>query len=284
MHQPATKISLFVFLLLIISCKKHDYCDPPPKTESCDLAQSLVTPFVGEPYSQFRKEYDPATGKVRKVVTGIYYFRLFDSIPMLLRYNGSTAYFLDETNPSDTFLIATFDAHNRLRKLAEGNATTDDGIFFTTEFIYSAHRLWGYTVAGYEDTVRLTYDGNGNLTRMYIDQTSATEGTFFTYDLSVKATGQWYSEYFLDGAENVLYLTQFMGWLPDLTPVNKRTSFKIVLRDEDPNDDIPPPVLLDGNLTDHVYDNEGKLLSYKANDNTYINTWNCNMKGNAWPD
>lgn len=284
MKPSATKIRFCVLLLLLISCKKHDYCDGPPKSESCDLMQSLVY-MLGEPdpetgeespatFSQYRKEYD-GNGQVSKVVAGLYTLRLYDSVTLLLRYNGSTVSFVDAAQPGDTLTTATFDAQHRLVKMTNGNVAEDDNPFSTTEFYYGGSRLSGFKIVYTGGITHLSYDANGNIVRMYRDEDSAYAGTFFTYDLSVAAKRQFYSDHFVNGGENALYLAQFLGWLPDLEPLNQRTYWKIVFNDDNPADDIPPYVFLEGYEDSHVYDGDGNLVSYNG---SYTNIWSCAAK------
>lgn len=280
-------IGMACFALLFVTCKKTDYCpDPPKKDSTCELVQSFL--FLDslsgdEPglFSQYRKEFD-GSGKVRKVVAGIFELRLADSVSMLLKYSGNTVYFLDEKNPGDTFTTATFDAQNRLQKMTEGNATHPKrgfNDFVTTEFYYDNNRLSSFYIVYTGNPTRLTYDANGNVVRMYNNGDQAEAGTFFTYDLSVTAKRQFYTDHFVNGGENALYLAQFMGWLPDLEPVNRRTAWKIVYNDEDPNDGIPPYELAAGSESGHVYDGNGNLIRY--NNGAYTNIWRCTAEAGS---
>ena len=109
-----TALSIAVVLFIFTACKKQDHCPRPPNKDStCDLLQSTV--YLGPSwgdfsglYSEYRKQYDN-TGKVRKVVAAEYALTLQDSLAMMLKYNGSTVYFLDEKKPGDTILTAKID-------------------------------------------------------------------------------------------------------------------------------------------------------------------------------
>jgi hypothetical protein len=100
----------------------------------------------------------------------------------------------------------------------------------------------------------------------------------------VKAPGQFYPDDFgADFNNSTIYLAQFMGWLPDLMPVNKRTAYRIVAED-DPTDDEPPYVLGEGTLINHIYDSEGKLISYQSDDLTFTSIWNCDSGKQGTPN
>lgn len=273
-----TLASLFaITICCITSCKKHDFCPEPPKTESsCDLTQSVITSnYEEDPFthSQYRKAYD-ANGKVTKVVAGLFQLQLLDSIAMIVKYNNNKVYLLREGNPGDTVLIATFDAMGRLSKLTEGNAPNDR--FSSAEVTYTSNKLSRFklllTFIPGGLNLDASYDANGNITQLSEDAPSDSQGFFYTYDLNVTATEQFYSDDFLGDSYNSLFLAEAMGWLPDLEPVNKRTSSRIALG--------PDYDLHSATLTNHTYDADGKLLSYQVQDGgvTYTNTWTCGVE------
>jgi YD repeat-containing protein len=240
-------------VLSLTACKKTDYCEKPPTkpNTSCALAQSFQT-SEDHPgmVSQYRKEFDNK-GRVSKVVAGLFTLSLEDSIPLLLKYNGNTVYFVKEQNTADTVIVAQFDGADRLISLAEGNAPNYH--FVPATFAYSGGRLSAINIAG--NNLKTKYDANGNILEM-ADPNVDGQDYYFTYDLSVKATNQFYSDAFLGDSYNSLYLAQALGWLPDLEPVNKRIRSRVAISDDYD--------LFNMELTDHVYDSEGKLLSYQC--------------------
>lgn len=248
--------------------------------------QSAVSFGPGDYTPQYRKEYD-TQGRVIKIVAGLFGLTLDDSISLLVRYNGPDVYLISEQNTVDTVLIASFNSTNQLTQIAVGNITNEDLLLKfepLTEFAYAAGRLSVITrhvVPGFTLPLYTTYDQNGNIVRIYQQSDDANAGTFFTYDLSVKATAQYYSDQNgTDNLNNPVYIAECLGWLPDLEPVNKRVSFRQVFNDEDPTDNEPGYVFNHTDLTDHVYDSDGKLRSYKIADGaiTYTNIWNCDVK------
>ena len=270
-------VGVLCITLLTITCKKRDFCPEPLKKDStCDLVQSFLFVDVlpedgGGLFSQYRKEYDQ-NGRITKVVAGLYTLGLYDSVAMLVHYEGTTVYFLSVTNPADSLVTAMFDNQNRLQKMEYGNSPRYE--FITTDFFYDSGRLSRYLIGGTFE-YHLSYDQNGNVTSIY---RSANNGLFFTYDLTVKANHQFYSDHFdTNGVSDAVNLAQFMGWLPDLEPVNKRTSWKDV--DDDDNDDTTPPIITERTLTGHVYDSNGNLVSYKAN-YTFTNSYRCSVQKN----
>jgi YD repeat-containing protein len=255
-------------VLSLTACKKTDFCPKTPTkpNTSCALAQSFQT---GDDHpgmvSQFRKEFDNK-GKVSKVVAGLFTLSLEDSIPLLLKYNGNTVYFVKEQNTADTVIVAHFDGADRLVSIAEGNAPNYR--FVPATFAYSGGHLSAINIAG--NNLKTKYDANGNILEM-ADPNVDGQDYYFTYDLSVKATSQFYPDAFLGDSYNSLYLAQALGWLPDLEPVNKRTRSRVAISEDYD--------LFNMELTDHVYDSEGKLLSYRAG-LLYTNLWNCNGNQN----
>jgi len=277
------RISIAVIItgifLSLTACKKQDHCQKPPKKDStCDLMQSaLINDSLSgdEPglFSEYRKEYDNS-GKVRKVVAGVYSLRLDDSVALLLTYKGSTIYMVDEKKPTDTFLIVTFDSHNRLQEMRSGNATIS--YFETTSFSYESGHLSGYLIRELFQ-YHVAYDGNGNVAHIYSNYDEVSEGLFFTYDYTVHAKRQWYTDHFpLNGVSNSVYLAQFLGWLPDLEPVNKRVYWKEIYNDV--VDDSTSSVITERALTNHMYDSNGNLVSYRSGDAVYTRTWSCEAK------
>lgn len=278
-------VAVFAIVLIgFAACKKQDDCPKPPVTQTrCDLMQSKVSGAtdMAPNTSQFRKEYDNATGKVRKVVAGLYGLYFEDSIALLLHYNGDHVYITSEQKPSDTVLIATFDGAKRLVKMQIGNVDESfRGWYDTlTVFNYNAGRLSVLTRHLDSDirfNLYLTYDQSGNVVRIGDNSDDPNNGIFYTYDLTIKATAQFYPDAFgTDYYSNATYLADFLGWLPDLDGVNKRTAYKNIY--DDPTDNEPGYVYSQRQLTDHIYDGDGKLLSYTVADGqiTYTNHWHC---------
>lgn len=267
--------------VLFVSCKKDPHSpNPSHKDSTCELIQSLV--FIdglpedgGGLFSQYRKELD-GSGKVTKVVAAQYTLGLRDSVALLVRYNGTTVYLLDLKNPADTFSVATFDARHRLIKMTAGNVPEGRNTFLTSEFFYKDGRLSYYLIWDLFD-FHLSYDANGNVTRIYREQDGTDKGIFFTYDLSVTATHQFYSDHFsTNGVSDAVDLAQFMGWLPDLNPINKRTAY-IEVADEKPTF-AAPGYVGEHPITGHVFDSNGNLVSYNG---AYINIYNCKAKKNT---
>ena len=160
------------------------------------------------------------------------------------------------------------------QKLTAGNVASP--IFETTEFGYTSGRLSGYLISNLFQ-YHILYNGSGDVMRIFSNYDKEAEGLFFTYDNTVIAKRQWYTDYFPEsGVSNSLYLAQFLGWLPDLEPKHKRIEWKNVHSDDD--DDSTPPVVFERTLTNHVYDSNGNLVSYKSGDEVYTSTWSCEAK------
>jgi hypothetical protein len=260
-------------LVFLAACKKDDYCDKPTRHESgCDLMQVLESSGSKDdpnPLSRYRKEYDPTTGKISKVVVGLFQFGLIDSVRLIPKYHNDNIHFVSEDNATDTVITATFDHAGRLLQLNQGNAPNDRLI--ASVFSYSSDKLSNlhFDLSGFGFDLVPSYDSHGNVTQLK-DPTEVNQSFFYTYDVSVEATQQFYSDDFVGDGYNSLYFAEFMGWLPDLLPVNKRTSERVVTGDYE---------LSNADLTSHVYDADGKLLSYQSGA-TFTNIWNCDSKTN----
>jgi hypothetical protein len=289
MQQNAFRpLLVLLFTSVFFSCQKIiDYLPKPPQGTTCDLTEAYVTTIEngGSRSLQFRKEYDAATGKVRKVVAGIFKSSgATESVSMLLKYSGTDIYFVREAEPADTLLRAIFN-NGKIQRIVSylqtedgwGNAVEEQYGFFTTYFEYDFNGRLEYVGMDAYPDLKFIYDSNGNVVRMYdpYDDDETTGGTFYTYDLSVTTQRQFYADDFRTPTSNVFYLAKFLGWTPDLVPKNKRVSVKVIEREDfDPND------YYIRNLTDHVYDAKGNLISYKtgANGPIYNSVWDCGKK------
>jgi hypothetical protein len=289
MQQNAFRpLLVLLFTSVFFSCQKIiDYLPKPPQGTTCDLTEAYVTTIEngGSRSLQFRKEYDAAAGKVRKVVAGIFKSSgATESVSMLLKYSGTDIYFVREAEPADTLLRAIFN-NGKIQRIVSylqtedgwGNAVEEQYGFFTTYFEYDFNGRLEYVGMDAYPDLKFIYDSNGNVVRMYdpYDDDETTGGTFYTYDLSVTTQRQFYADDFRTPTSNVFYLAKFLGWTPDLVPKNKRVSVKVIEREDfDPND------YYIRNLTDHVYDAKGNLISYKtgANGPIYNSVWDCGKK------
>jgi hypothetical protein len=276
-HQIALYASLAI--CCITACTKHDVCpEPPVTTTDCDFAQSLVTYLTDHPYTrtQYEKEYDES-GRAVKVRAGIFGAGLRSSHTFQLRYNGSTVCFIEDGSTTDTALIAHFDGAGRLQEMIQGK-DAPTGLFLPVLFAYKGGRLAHAQIISGGPGISLytKYDTNGNVIMLSDSTDLDFTGFTYTYDLSVTATEQFYSDDFYDRRYNALYLAEFLGWLPDLQPVNKRISSEMF------GDVIP--------LTNHVYDSLGRLVSYESGQDfsqyqlRFTNVWNCGGKKQALPN
>lgn len=288
------RLSLAVLLISVASCNKWDdfFKNPKPGDTSCELMAVDATGF--DPAPIFRKDVNANTGKVDRVLTSVYSLVPGDTVLLHLRYNGNTIYLFRDDRPADTFLTATFNAGGKLQELALGSAfdISENYDFRTVQFFYSGGRLarytypaFGYVVDGEYDpnfvpgrSVYVGYDGNGNVARLYTDNSQQGE-IQYTYNTNVKGKRQFYPDAFgLDFSNTTMYLAQFMGWVPDLNPVNERATQRRTGVEEDYFD-------LSRDYTGHVYDSNGNLVSYgfHSDDDGYIpslltNRWRCSSK------
>jgi len=270
-----------LFFFSMSGCQKlEDYIEIPQLKQNCDLIKS-IEPGGG---LLFLKELNRDTKKPDRIVASAYTVARFDSVALKVRYNGNVVYFLYEESIADTFMTASF-KNGKLDKLTRGNAP-DKGFKFnfpSMTFSYSGNRLSGYARVGEtlydpeEDTTiksddfiaYIRYDNYGNVTQI-LDDGSATPAITYTYDTNVKASGQFYPDAFgVDYGSSTLYLAEFMGWVPDLMPVNIRISSAF-------NGD---GTYLVNHYSNHLFDSNRNLTSYTIDNKsvaaTYSNVWAC---------
>jgi len=257
----------------LAGCKKFDCSEPPATGGNCNLAQSLVTYQINNPYTrtQYQKECDE-NGRAVKVTAGVFSHGLKFSHIFQLLYDSHAIYLMDE-GTSDTALIALFDGAGRLQKIAQAHDALFNA-FLPVQFTYGEKGLAHIQIIADrpEGTSLYTkYDTKGNIIELSDSTDQSFRGFAYTYDLSVTATKQFYSDDFYDSRYSAFYLAEFLGWLPDLQPVNKRTSSAM-----NGNEAIP--------LSNHVYDSEGRLVSYESGQDfseynlTFTNVWHCDSQ------
>jgi len=266
-------LATVALLLLFFSCsrKYDDFHNPFP--QDCDVASYILPsdPTDTSAYSRvkpslFKKTYDPSG----RMVTGIDFnywnaltVPLFHEHHMLVKTDGQKIFLLDKDDNLDTAVRIFLNNQGRPLSCEINAATNDshgDSYGELNKFVYKNNRLIAIKTTRFseyyplESTDSLHYDNDGNI--LSFSQNS------YQYDLHRKARQQFYCDDLM-GSTDGFYIMQYLGFFPEVTsPTNVRTYVNAVL--------------FVGNVTDHRFDADGKLISYVfRGPNPTTITWHC---------
>lgn len=265
---------LFALLTIcLVGCNKADYkitneevpgAKLDKKLKGC-TSSSLYGVDNGDYYNPFRKTFDES-GRVTMIVAPEFALGLLDSLFLQVHYGDNIVYFINQNDLTDTVSTAVFNQQGKLQVIYG----TDKHSFSTTEFFYTGNKLTSIETFGI--VMEFQYDANGNVISYTGSGEDGLDDYEFTYDLSTEIKQQVYVDFVAGWIYNNFTLAQIMGWTPDLNPVNKRTNTKIYYDNTD--------IWYNTNITDHVVDADGKLISYKLGGYQMYLSWTC-MKGNV---
>lgn len=209
----------------------------------------------------FTKKFD-ALGRVVEITAPEFGLILSDSLFLLVRYGVDKVFFINKLVPADTVSTAQFNNKGQLQVIY-GHP---DYSFPTTEFNYISNKL--SSIEAFDVTLDFVFDNNGNVINYVGNQDGGLNDYEFAYDLSVKVKDQIYIDFIAGWIYNNFTLAQIMGWTPDLTPRNKRTHTTIYFDKTD--------VWYDEEITNHIFDATGRLISYEVGEYTMYTEWRCN--------
>lgn len=248
---------ILLLQLLLAACSKIDWIDVwhgGNKTQLCDVASFTLGYYSNQPNPFFfTKTYDPSGKYVKEIDAAFNNVRYPDDLihcPLRVEYKPSKIYFVRMENPFDTVVTACLDYQGRVIR------TNSHNWIFENVFKYRNNRLFSIQNNMWTDTCE--YDTRGNILSMshYVDYGEYggidRNGYFYTYDYSKKAKQQAYFEETRD-INNDFTLMQYMGFFPELNPVNMRISSHNGLKNGYGFQ------LYMGN---HVLDSKGKLVQY----------------------
>jgi hypothetical protein len=244
-----------------------------------DLINPEAMPYL------FKKTFDPSGKLVREIDC---YFWSEESPheittpqfhhTLVVEQKGYMIYFFNKNNlknrSSDTVASVKLNKDGRPQQCIANAELISPRISFgldsmvTEEYIYRDNRVFAVkskflrtgSFPGMHPSIMidsLYYDFYGNLLSFGLNN--------YQYDYSRKADHQFYSMDYMKG-NWPFYLLQYLGFFPEVTsPVNIRTN---LIADES----------LNGPLLNHVFDAEGKLVSYRLGSADGISIdviWNC---------
>lgn len=272
---------LLLMQVWFTGCSKIDWNDvwhDGNKTQRCDAASFMlgvnsdqVNPFfftkVYDPSGKYVKEINAAFNNVRYPADLVHY-------PLRLEYKPSKIYFIRMESPFDTVVTAWLNHQGRV------SYTSSKGGTYENTFVYRNNRLfsiqWHTEAFGVTDTC--VYDVYGNIMSIahYESFYGERDGYFYEYDYAKKAKQQVYFEE-TRNINNDFTLMQYMGFFPELNPVNLRTHSKLGLQQG---------YGFENYIGNHLLDAKGKLIQYDlltppgtTGDQQIITraflTWNC---------
>lgn len=257
-------------IAIFSGCKKDD----KPSAKECQVQQfdSNTDLFYNGVFGPipylFSKTFD-LNGKVNTIDAFVYPLGEATRQQAKLEYRNQMVYLLDQ-NSSDTIMIVWLNNAGRVIKAQEksGFRYKNTSPVMSYEFMYnSENKLYQYTAENRSNptypskfTLPVEYDGNGNCTR--------ASNSYFTYDLTRTAKKQFYFDseslgnYWLG-----FKLLEYLNYFPEITsPANIRTNTKVM---------EGTYVIMNTALSNHQIDVDGKLISYKAGNDTIPIFWNC---------
>ncbi len=221
---------------ILISCEKTDLVPENPDTVNKKRSDCEVLAFrhnqpngTGSQYI-FKKQIDPATGKLQQLTAVAYQGGAPTSSHNFdVHWGANSVAFLKAGSSTDTVLVATLNAEGKPVSVTEGNAP-DQLNYLPTSFEYNNNRVSAMkiTLGGNQLVSRFTYDSKGNCVLIQDDaQGNLTPGRMeFTYD-NKKADQQFYFDEPRGFSWNTFSLMQFAGLLPELQPMYLRTGIKV---------------------------------------------------------
>jgi hypothetical protein len=261
--------TLFTFLIFA-SCTKVQLAEEQQENiaaktgsiikSSCQAltfnAQSLSDPDYS--YSNFTKTIDASTGKVSSIEVGIYSGGgISEWIKFSLIYNNKNIALVHAENSLDTVINIKLNNEGFADYTVNGNAPNEN--YLPTRLKYKSGKLIKRSISFNSNTLvaNFSYDQNGNLILMQdLSLFGEVPGrSEFTYDLARTGKNQDYFDEPRGFAENTYMLLQYLSLLP-LTPTNVRTGSKVYWEDD--------YLVSNSKLTDHVFDSNGNLVSYKS--------------------
>jgi hypothetical protein len=295
--SKAPLIYLSILLILFASCKRNDFENLPGALQKakCDYVQAS-SPYLSMDHTQtvplFTKIYnaqnrlDKILVRFRNVATPFLYPSTLD-----VSYQPSRVVFVREED-GDT--AAVLELHPS-GKIISARAATPFYLGWEFQrdyaFTYSGNRLQEIQIEE-EDAhthsrhwnpfVQVTYDkGNKNVSKIIfggIGQNASYDSIQYQYDYSRKANAQVYPDDMLGDYHQFFFFLKYLNIFPELQPEN-------ILTGSSYGSTLPfsYPSYYDRKYSDHTFDAQGKLISYKQNssrptDQVFDEEWQVDWK------
>ena len=234
--------------------------------------------------SIFTNHYD-LSGRSMEVEAGLFSGgSVFSNITLSVKWINGAIAFVDANATQDTVLIASFNKNGRIDKLVAGNKPNAN--FLATSFDYDQSKLRAMYITLGTNTMTsyFDYDQRGNLISISDAPTSSVTipgKVEYGYAANEKANGQFYFDEPRGFSWNSFSLLQYIGFFPELQPVNLRTSTKVMWGNNYQAYHM--------DIINQKLDQQGKLISYDiaspgstTSISHYNINWSCNQSDNLF--
>ena len=285
MKRSLCYVTLLAGTVFAFSCQKvnsvnnDEVADKKKSKKDLCLINSFTYSNANVPIQTlFTNHYD-LDGRTLQVDAGLFSGGSpLSNISLKVSWTTNGIAFTDANAAQDTILIATFSKKGRIEKIVTGNKANSQ--FLPTTFTYSKDQLESMTttLAGKTETSNFKYDDKGNLTSIEDLPTASVPvpgKVEYQYATNEKAGDQFYFDEPRKFSWNSFSLLQYIGFFPELQPINLRTSTKVTWGNN--------YVAYYMNIGNHQMDAQGKLVSYDVMSPTssqaithYNINWSCN--------
>lgn len=223
---------------LLLSCEKTDLVPETSeavknKKTDCEVIAFRYNAQTGSGTVNqyiFKKQHDPATGRLQQIVAAVYQGgAITSSLTFDVHWSANSVAFIKAGSIADTVLVASLNAQGKPIAVVAGNKP--DASYLPTSFEYINNRLSAMriTLAGNQLVSRFSYDNKDNCVLIQDDaQGSIAPGRVeYTYS-NKKADRQLYFDEPRPFSWNTYSLMQFAGLLPELQPAQLRTGVKVL--------------------------------------------------------
>jgi hypothetical protein len=260
MKKIFTRTGLLLAIpLLFATCSKFDWdlFDKHHGKGDCQVASYSL---FGAPHPDipwlFKKKFNSA-GRVTEIecafntlVQGTDPGDLY----LRLAYHGNRVYFINKKNPYDTVVKVFLNTQGRVtHTIGDGERMKNNWYYYRGNKLH----IIEFNVAD-QSVHRSTceYDNRGNILSISSINTYSNkrDGIFYEYDYSRNAKRQFY----MDETRNMNFtftLLHYLGFFPELNPVNVRTHVRVGLETEG-------YILTNQTLVNHQFDAKGNLTQY----------------------
>ena len=216
--------------MLAISCTKTDIAAESPEVTNKKKTDCEVTAFrSGTSQYIFKKQIDPATGKVQQINAAVYQGGgISKTISLDVHWNSGSVAFIKSGTTTDTVLVASLNADGKPVNVVAGN--TPDANYLPTSFEYQSNRLSAMKIslAGNVNVSRFNYDDRNNCTLIQDEARAGEIPGRVEYSYSNRrADKQVYLDEPRPYSWNTFSLMQFSGMFTELQPANLRTAVKV---------------------------------------------------------
>jgi hypothetical protein len=249
---------LLAIPLLFATCSKFDWdlFDKHHGKGDCQVASfSLSNPPRSDIPWLFKKKFN-AAGRVSEIECS--FNNIANSADLIhyklrIAYHGDRVYLINKEIPYDTVTKLFLNSEGRVTK-----ATGNIPYINNNRYYYSGNKLHvveGDIAVGSTLRRNCEYDNRGNILSISSLDPYSNErvGYFYEYDYSKEAKQQFYMDE-VRNIDNTFTLLHYLGFFPELNPVNVRTHVR--------NGRENHYFVYDEYLLNHQFDANGRLMQY----------------------